>query len=104
MTKRLQPSEPTVKRIPLTEPTARRLDPQVVAEALGGQTGDDRHGLTGKISAPGTIDRVYSPFEVACLDIQGKAVGRPVVDLLGGAVRDAVSSHRPVPSSRSVSR
>jgi glucarate dehydratase len=63
---------------------------QRVAEALGGQTGDDRHGLTGRISAPGTIDRVYSPFEVACLDIQGKAVGRPVVDLLGGAVRDAV--------------
>jgi glucarate dehydratase len=63
---------------------------QRVAEALGGQTGVDKHGLTGQISAPGTIDRVYSPFEVACLDIQGKAIGRPVVDLLGGAVRDTV--------------
>ncbi|MEV4314638.1 glucarate dehydratase family protein [Actinocrispum sp. NPDC049592] len=63
---------------------------QRVAAALGGQSGDDKHGLTGKISAPGTIDRVYSPFEVACLDIQGKATGRPVVDLLGGAVRDTV--------------
>jgi glucarate dehydratase len=27
---------------------------------------------------------------VACLDIQGRAAGRPVSDLLGGAVRDAV--------------
>jgi glucarate dehydratase len=35
-------------------------------------------------------DPVFSPFEVACLDIQGKATGRPVADLLGGAVRDAV--------------
>jgi glucarate dehydratase len=36
------------------------------------------------------VDRVFSPFEVACLDIQGKAAGRPVSDLLGGAVRDEV--------------
>jgi hypothetical protein len=35
-------------------------------------------------------DRVFSPFEVACLDIQGQAGGRPVADLLGGAVRDEV--------------
>jgi glucarate dehydratase len=28
---------------------------------------------------------VYSALEVACLDIQGKICGRPVVDLLGGA-------------------
>ncbi|GAB3877154.1 hypothetical protein GCM10029964_025710 [Kibdelosporangium lantanae] len=86
-----------VERLRAVAPTLIGLDAfaigpmhQRVAEALRGQTGDDRHGLTGKISAPGTIDRVYSPFEVACLDIQGKAVGRPVVDLLGGAVRDAV--------------
>ena len=35
-------------------------------------------------------DVVYSAFEVPCLDIQGKAVGRPVVDLLGGKVRERV--------------
>jgi glucarate dehydratase len=63
---------------------------QRVAAALGGVTGTDTHGLTGQLSAPGTVDRVYSPFEVACLDIQGRAIGRPVVDLLGGKVRDAV--------------
>ena len=33
---------------------------------------------------------MFSPFEVACLDIQGQAAGRPVADLLGGAVRDEV--------------
>src|ERR1700733_7424333 len=44
-------------------------------------------GLIGRSAA---TDRVFSPFEVACLDIQGKAAGRPVSDLLGGAVRDEV--------------
>lgn len=33
------------------------------------------------------VDVVTSAFEVACLDIQGKDVRRPVYDLLGGAVR-----------------
>jgi glucarate dehydratase len=44
-------------------------------------------GLAGDTDA---VDRVFSPFEVACLDIQGKAAGRPVADLLGGAVRAEV--------------
>ena len=34
--------------------------------------------------------RAYSPVEVACYDILGKATGRPVADLLGGKVRDRV--------------
>src|SRR5436189_93748 len=33
---------------------------------------------------------VHDPFALACLDIQGQAAGRPVADLLGGAVRDEV--------------
>jgi glucarate dehydratase len=33
---------------------------------------------------------VYSAIEVACLDIQGKICGRPVVDLLGGMCRENV--------------
>jgi glucarate dehydratase len=61
-----------------------------VAGLIGGEAGADRHGLTGTISAAGTADRVFSPFEVACLDLQGKILGRPVCDLLGGAVRDRV--------------
>ncbi|MGH3397899.1 MAG: glucarate dehydratase family protein [Streptosporangiaceae bacterium] len=61
-----------------------------VAGLVGGQAGTDRHGLTGVITGAGTADRVFSPFEVACLDLQGKILGRPVCDLLGGAVRDRV--------------
>jgi glucarate dehydratase len=57
---------------------------------LGSDRGGDGHGLTGMITTSSTVDRVYSPFEVACLDIQGKLLGRPVHDLLGGKVRDAV--------------
>jgi glucarate dehydratase len=34
--------------------------------------------------------KVISAFEVAMLDLQGQLVGAPIVDLLGGAVRDAV--------------
>ncbi|GAB3318464.1 glucarate dehydratase family protein [Larkinella ripae] len=33
---------------------------------------------------------IFSAIEVACLDIIGKVVGRPVVDLLGGKMRDRV--------------
>ena len=61
-----------------------------VAELLAGTARRDLHGLTGLSTATGTVDRVFSPFEVACLDVQGKALGRPVSDLLGGAVRPAV--------------
>src|SRR3984885_5536757 len=63
---------------------------RAVAVVLGGDAGSDGHGLTGTITMSGTIDRVFSPFEVACLDVQGKLLGRPVSDLLGGAVRDTV--------------
>ncbi|WP_373462922.1 glucarate dehydratase family protein [Streptomyces sp. DSM 40167] len=57
--------------------------------ALGTDTaGGD--GMAGMVTGSSTVDRVMSPFDVACLDIQGKLVGRPVSDLLGGAVRPAV--------------
>jgi glucarate dehydratase len=61
-----------------------------VARVLGGDSGSDGHGLTGMITTSSTVDRVFSPFEVACLDIRGHATGRPVSDLLGGAVREEV--------------
>jgi glucarate dehydratase len=63
---------------------------RAVADALGGDAGADGHGLTGMITTSSTVDRVFSPFEVACLDAAGKILGRPVSDLLGGAVRDSV--------------
>ena len=34
--------------------------------------------------------RLYGAIEIACLDIQGKVLGRPMCDLLGGAVRERV--------------
>jgi len=34
--------------------------------------------------------RLYAAIEIACLDIQGKACGRPVSDLIGGRLRDRV--------------
>jgi len=37
-----------------------------------------------------TVVHVFSSIEVACLDIIGKIINRPVVDLLGGKRRDAV--------------
>jgi glucarate dehydratase len=33
---------------------------------------------------------IYAAIEMACLDIQGKVLGRPVSDLLGGAVRSEI--------------
>lgn len=47
------------------------------------------HGMAWMIAADVT-DALYAPYEMAALDLQGKRVGRPVVDLLGGAHRDAV--------------
>ncbi|MDQ0778928.1 glucarate dehydratase [Streptomyces aurantiacus] len=57
--------------------------------ALGQDTsGGD--GMSGMVTGSSAVDRVMSPFDVACLDIQGKLIGRPVSDLLGGAVRPSV--------------
>jgi glucarate dehydratase len=36
-------------------------------------------------------NRTFAALEIACLDIIGKAVGRPVCDVIGGRVRDAVA-------------
>ena len=46
--------------------------------------------MSGMVTGSSTADRVLSPFDVAALDIQGKLLGRPVSDLLGGAVRESV--------------
>jgi glucarate dehydratase len=41
----------------------------------------------GRLGSPA---RTFSAIEVACLDLIGKALGRPVCDLIGGQVRDRV--------------
>jgi len=38
-----------------------------------------------------------SPLDVACWDIYGKAVGRPVVDLIGGRLADDIPLYKAVP-------
>ncbi|KAL2823022.1 enolase C-terminal domain-like protein [Aspergillus granulosus] len=52
------------------------------------RTGGD--GMAGMVTTASVADKVFSPFEVACLDIQGKLAGVPVSALLGGRVRDNV--------------
>ncbi|GAB3448166.1 glucarate dehydratase family protein [Actinophytocola sediminis] len=64
----------------------QRIAARIAALPAGGPGGD---GTSGMVNAA-IADRVLSPFEVACLDIQGRTIGRPVTDLLGGAVRDRV--------------
>ncbi len=66
-----------------TQEVARRVRDSL-DDGVGG------HGMSGMVTGSSAADRVLSPFEVACLDVQGKVVGRPVCDLLGGAVRDRV--------------
>ena len=61
-----------------------------VAIALGEVTPDSPTELVGVPSVAKTIAQTVSAYEVACYDLQGKAVGLPVADLLGGAVREAV--------------
>lgn len=62
-----------------------------VEDSLRHDTQVGGHGMAGMVTTSSTVDRVLSPFEVAALDLQGKLVGRPVSDLLGGAVRDRVA-------------
>lgn len=63
---------------------------EIVERTLASLTVTGGDGVAGMITTASTTDRVLSPFEVACLDIAGKLLGRPVSDLLGGAVRDAI--------------
>jgi glucarate dehydratase len=38
----------------------------------------------------GNVNHAFAAVEFACLDIQGKSIGRPVTDLLGGRVREHI--------------
>jgi glucarate dehydratase len=58
-----------------------------VDATVGDRVRRDAHGLTGDSSSLKTRLSAYSSFEVACLDAQGRALDRPVCDLLGGAAR-----------------
>ena len=64
----------------------RRLASRVLAAGDGGAGAS----FGGMLDVDSALDTVYSPFEVACLDVQGQRAGVPVSDLLGGRARDRV--------------
>lgn len=63
---------------------------RVVARVLAAGDGGAGASFGGMLDIDSALDTVFSPFEVAFLDIQGHQAGRPVSDLLGGAVRERV--------------
>lgn len=64
---------------------------QACVSSLQGSSTHGGDGMAGMVTTASTTDKVFSPFEVACLDIQGKLTGVPVSELLGGRVRDSVA-------------
>lgn len=77
-------------------PRVLGMDPFRLAGALldlveGPASGD--RSQTYKVPGENPLDasaRLYSAVEIASLDLVGKAVGKPVCDLLGGRVRDEI--------------
>ena len=63
---------------------------RVVVDVLGRETGGAGASFGGMLDVKSAVDTVYSPFEVAFLDLQGHHSGRPLSDVLGGRVRDRV--------------
>ncbi|HEX7959539.1 MAG TPA: hypothetical protein VF493_06450, partial [Terriglobales bacterium] len=66
------------------------LLPMIEADAQG--TSLDR-SQTYHVPGENPLDaaaRLYSALEIACLDLIGKSVGKPVCDLLGGRARNEV--------------
>ncbi len=63
---------------------------QTCVESLTGDRSTGGDGMAGMVTTASVVDKVFSPFEVACFDVQGKLAGVPVSDLLGGRVRDNV--------------
>lgn len=68
---------------------------EIVARQLASESGDSRDPVFGNFGGVAAIEnrafpRTFSPIEVASLDLTGRALGVPVSDLLGGAVRDRI--------------
>lgn len=64
-----------------------------VRDLLIGEDPFNLERIRVQISQRGYLSRqplLLSPIEMACYDIQGQAIGRPVYQLLGGKVRDRV--------------
>jgi glucarate dehydratase len=102
---------PLLNNVGVHEPFALRSVVELRTEdgvvGLGESYGDDAHLAAMHRAVPQLLgldvfdlhaieratdtQRVLAAFEVAALDAQGKLLGRPVSDLLGGAVRDEVA-------------
>ncbi|KEF57116.1 glucarate dehydratase [Exophiala aquamarina CBS 119918] len=63
---------------------------KICSDSLASDTSTGGDGMAGMVTTASATDKVFSPFEVACIDIQGKLAGIPVSELLGGRVRDSV--------------
>ena len=64
-----------------------QLAPLEAAIWGGARSGGTTTPWEGRLGSP---PRTFGAIEVACLDLVGKALGRPVCDLLGGRARDRV--------------
>jgi glucarate dehydratase len=65
---------------------------QGLAAVAGAPSGD--RSQTYLVPGENPLDqasRTFAALEIACLDLIGKAVGKPVCDVIGGRVRDEVS-------------
>jgi glucarate dehydratase len=84
----------TLSGLQAVAPTLEGLDPYDRRELR--KRVEDALPNSGGVNAPTAladhkvIDVVYSAFEIACLDLVGKDVERPLYDLLGGAVRKTI--------------
>lgn len=76
--------------LPGSDPYDTNALRRLVVDVLGKETGGAGASFGGMLDVSSAVDTVYSPFEVACLDLVAREAGRPVSDLLGGAVRDRV--------------
>lgn len=63
---------------------------RAAVRAVGGDSAVEAHGTIGATSVDKTVAKVVAAFETAYLDAQGRALNRPVAELLGGRVRDRV--------------
>ena len=89
--------DPSLERLLKLAPALIGLDPfdrhelhRRTATALGEAPEDMPTDMIGPPSASKTLAATFAAFEVPALDLAGQAIGRPVSDLLGGAVRAAV--------------
>ena len=69
----------------------RYLEEDAERSALEAQGGRSQTYLVPGENPLDRHTRTFAAIEIACLDLIGKAVGKPVCDLLGGRVREAVS-------------